>query len=564
MSKTTNEMIDAYLASKGITKENRASVLEMTEDQIPSALLMKDAEKFIERVYQLVMEGKRIVVYGDYDADGVCATTTMVRSLRRLSEILTGKPGKIHYFIPHRFIDGYGMKPKTINKLRDKYPKTDVIITVDNGIVAFEAIEYAQSLGYEVIVTDHHGGKEGMNPNCDIVVNPNRYDDEYPFKGISGTTVVYKLFLEVAKRYAPEHLNDFRQFVDFAAISTISDVMPVKYENRVYLKQGLAIFNGEGEFRLRFAWAAMIELLQSMKKIQKGKVINESDFGFTFAPMINAQSRVYGIADGAVDLFLSQNTEDVRSKVNFIFETNMVRKSVSDEAFVRAQETDYTGLNSVIFVDDTLGDGYIGLVAGRMAEKYNRPSVVFTKSEDGKTLKGSARAGIEQVHLLNCLREVEDLTVALGGHKGAAGLSIPVENFDAFKERLGAIFDREVPEELDTRKPADFTLTSDELTYDLLSAFDKLAPFGEGFELPLFEVVDLPIDEVKAMGKEKNHLKLVCDGFDVILWNGVPIVGDIAKKATRVSVTGEAQVNEFLNKKTMQLIARSESALIFN
>ena len=560
---TTNQMIQTYLKSKGVTEDNRSLMLDMQEAQIPSALLMKDAEKFVRRIYELIMAGKRIVVYGDYDADGVCATTTMVRALRELAMILTGKPGKIKYFIPHRFIDGYGMKPKTIDKLRDKFPKTDVIITVDNGIVAFDAIEYAKSLGYEVIVTDHHAGVDGRNPNCDIVVNPNRYDDEYPFKGISGTTVVYKLFLEVAKRYCPEHLDKFRAFVDFAGISTISDVMPVLYENRVYLKQALAIFNGESEHRRRFAWSAIIELLQSMKKLTKDKVIDEMDFGFTFGPMINAQSRVYGIADTAVDLFLSQNTEDVRSKVTFLFETNKERKEISDAAFVRAQETDYSGRSSIIFIEDSLGDGYIGLVAGRMAEKYNRPSVVFTRGEGG-VLKGSARAGLDNLHLLDCLRQVQDLTVALGGHSGAAGLSIPEANFEAFKERLEVIFDAAIPADADVRKPADFTIDADQLTYDLLNSFERLAPFGPGFELPLFEVVDLPIDEVKAMGKEKNHLKLVCDGFDVILWNGVPLVGDKAKAAKTVSVTGQAQVNEFLNRKTMQLIARSENSLVFN
>ena len=156
------------------------------------------------------------------------------------------------------------------------------------------------------------------------------------------------------------------------------------------------------------------------------------------------------------------------------------------------------------------------------------------------------------------------MTVALGGHSGAAGLSIPEANFEAFKERLEVIFDAAIPADADVRKPADFTIDADQLTYDLLNSFERLAPFGPGFELPLFEVVDLPIDEVKAMGQEKNHLKLVCDGFDVILWNGVPLVGDKAKAAKNVSVTGQAQVNEFLNRKTMQLIARSENSLVFN
>ena len=554
------KLINKFLKLRGITTKNRSEKLDMTEEMIPSASLMKDAEKFINRVIELIQNKKRIVVYGDYDADGVFSTVLMVRALRDLSKFITGKEGKIHYFIPHRFKDGYGMKPKTIDKLRDKFPKTDVIITVDNGILAFDAIEHAQNLGIEVIVTDHHAGLPDKNPDCDIVVNPNRFDDNYPFKGISGTIVVYKLFLELAQTKVPELYNQYHSYVDFAGLSAITDVMPILYENRVYLKQALAIFNKESEHKRRFAWTAMIELLTSMKKMQKNHVINETDFGFTFGPMINAQSRVYGIADVAVDLFLSVKTEDVRSKVEFLFDTNETRKKVSDAAFIKAQEVDYTGQSSIVYVDETLGDGYIGLIAGRLAEKYHRPTIVFTKSEG--VYKGSARAGLD-INLIQALRKSEDLTVALGGHAGAAGLSVEIDEFEQFRTSITKTFEEVVPENVDTTRISDFDVTIDDLSYDLLDKFQDLAPFGEQFTAPVFKLNDLVIQDVKKMGSEKNHLKLICDGIDVIFWNGVSQVYDLAITATSVSVIGEVQVNEFLGRTSMQIIARSDADLQF-
>lgn len=557
----TKQLISQFLELRGISPENKAEMLDMTEDQIPSVLLMKDAEKFIDRLHELLTTGKRILIYGDYDADGVCSTTIMVRILRELSKYHTGKDGKIKFFIPHRFIDGYGMSVASVNKVRDRNPKLDAIITVDNGIRSIEAIDHAMRLGYEVLVTDHHLGEDD-EPNCDIIVNPNRKGDPYPFKGICGTAVAYKLMLAYAHKYAPEMVDTVRSFVDFVGIATVADVMPVLKENRVYIKQALDIFNGESEHRRRFAWTAMIEHLISVKKVSKGKIFNEVDFGFTFAPMINAQSRVYGIASTAVDLFLSTNTEDVREKVRFIVETNAERKRVADEAFMRAQEVDYSGRSGIVMTDTSLGEGYIGLVSGKLAEKYHRPTVVFTKSEGGK-LKGSARAGMDDLHLLNCLKEVAHLTTSLGGHEGAAGLSIKAENYDAFKSSLEEVFDRTVPEDTVEVKPADFVIGADQLTYDLINSFDRLGPFGQAFGQPTFQVCDLPIDEVKSMGKEKNHLKIMCDGFAIILWNGYELVADRAKKASTVTVTGQAVVNEYLGAKTMQLMVNSEKQLIF-
>ena len=296
--------VKKYIQQTGIEKDPLA--LNMTREQIPSVLLMKDAQKFIDEIAVLVTSGKRICIIGDYDTDGVNSTSSQYRFLLLAIKYLNEKldnpnPAKVMYYIPHRFEDGYGITPKVIDKVLLRNPKTDVLITCDNGIVAFEAAEYAKQKGLQLIITDHHLPLDnGKLPEADIIVNPNRLDDDYPFKGISGTVVVYKLFCEFAKQYCPEHLDQFLSFVDFAGISVISDVMNVTYENRVYLKETLDIFNGQSKYPLRFAWVAMIESLRRSKKLEADHVFTEKDFGFLFSPMLNAQSRVLGAASAGV------------------------------------------------------------------------------------------------------------------------------------------------------------------------------------------------------------------------------------------------------------------------
>ena len=386
--------VKKYIQQTGIEKDPLA--LNMTREQIPSVLLMKDAQKFIDEIAVLVTSGKRICIIGDYDTDGVNSTSSQYRFLLLAIKYLNEKldnpnPAKVMYYIPHRFEDGYGITPKVIDKVLLRNPKTDVLITCDNGIVAFEAAEYAKQKGLQLIITDHHLPLDnGKLPEADIIVNPNRLDDDYPFKGISGTVVVYKLFCEFAKQYCPEHLDQFLSFVDFAGISVISDVMNVTYENRVYLKETLDIFNGQSKYPLRFAWVAMIESLRRSKKLEADHVFTEKDFGFLFSPMLNAQSRVFGDASAGVETFLSTSTAEVREKAEFLISVNEKRKQISNESFARANETDHTGKSVIVIRDDLLGDGFIGLVAGKITEKYNRPSVVFTEGHDG-VLKGSAR-----------------------------------------------------------------------------------------------------------------------------------------------------------------------------
>ena len=535
----------------------KQNAFNMTWEQIPSALLMKGAEKFIDRIYELIMNETRICVVGDYDADGVFSTSTLVRCLRLAAKLL-GKTAKITYQIPHRFEDGYGLSKKVIDKVIAKNPKVQTIITCDNGIVAFDAVQYAKMKGIEVIITDHHKAKEdGTLPDTDIIVNPNRLDDDYPFKGISGTIVVYKLFLEFAKRYFPENYEDFQSFVDLAGVSVISDVMPVTYENRVYLKETLKIFNNEGLFKRRFAWTAIIEALRHSGKLSKESIINEKDLGFSFSPMINAQSRVYGIADLGIDLFLSTNTTDVREKVAFLVETNEERKRVSNEAFLEAEQVDFGDKALIVYRNDNLGDGYIGLVAGKLAERLNRPTIVLTMNHG--VLKGSARTA-QGVDLFSILSKASHLAEKIGGHEGAAGMSIKEENFAEFEEILQKEFNKALPKNRNSRIKPDFKLKPEELTRGFLDELYSLRPFGEGFQLPKVQIDGIEASEVKLMGKVptkgglKPHIKYrTKSGFDVVAMNGTSSLPTELDEGQTFSIIGEPELNLFLGVTTVQV-----------
>lgn len=550
--------INYFLKKNGLeTEEEIEKFLDFKEADIPDTKIMQGIDAFNKEVIAEIKANNRIVVFGDYDTDGALATTVMVRSLRLLSFQLTGNYGRISYFIPDRFIDGYGMTESTVNKLLLKNPKVNTIITVDNGIVAFDAIRLAKSKNLKVLVTDHHKSlDDGSLPDADVIVDPGRQDDAYPDKGISGTTLAYKLMLNLYESLGLP-IQNMTNLLDFVGMSVVSDIMPMRGQNRYYVKKALEIFNNQNGNRLRFGWAALKEVLIRNKKLKSGKKIDEMDFGFLFSPIINAQSRVNGKANVAVDLFLSQDSVDVREKADYMVMVNEERKELSNAAFEKLNETDFSGNSIIIVQDNSLGEGLIGLLAGKLTEKYNRPSIVLTDTGNG-TLKGSARS-IENVDVTNALRQRDDLFIGLGGHAGAAGMSLKSSNLDELKDSMTKIFDELVPADLTAEPIPDLVINADDISLDLLEEFNSLAPFGEEFKYPLIEVDSMPIDNVKQMGADKTHLKIISDNIDIINWSGVGKFYDDAIAAGSLDVIGKAQVNDFNGKMSVQIIVSHDS-----
>lgn len=533
--------------------------LFLKKEEVPSALKLDKAREFIDRVLELAKRGDRIIVLGDYDCDGICGTITAVRMLKEIYKQFDQPENRISYYVPHRFEDGYGISEKIIDKIKKKNPKVKTIITVDNGIVAFDAIKYAKQQGFEVIITDHHKS-EDILPETDIIVNPNKVGDTYPFKGICGTTVIYKLLLQLATEEFPDILSKFEQYVDFVGLATISDVMPVLEENRVYIKEALQIFNGESKFRLRYGWLSIIQELLVRKRLSKDRVFTESDFGFVFAPIINAQSRVHGSANVAIDTFLSLSTEDVREKANYLVAINEKRKEETAIYFNEIMQTDYSNKSIVIVRNDNLGEGYIGLIAGKLAEHYNRPTLVLTKS--GEYLKGSGRSGNIDVSIIDIFRKHQNLFEKLGGHNQALGCSIKEENFKTLSTLLEKDFDEVIPKDLTNKITPEIIIDLDYFDENYIEKINSYAPFGQGFEYPVFGIDNLNIDQVVFLGKSKQHLKILSDNLEIIVWNGVANLGDVALEATAFDVVGKPEINNFMGKRSIQIIS-SENGLNF-
>lgn len=554
-----SKYVTEFLEKNGLKNEQEVEdFLSFSKEDIPSGELILNSEEFSREIIDNITKQNRIVVFGDYDTDGALSTLTMVRSLQSLSKRIIGTPGKISYYINDRFIDGYGINKSSVDKLLLRNPKLNTIVTVDNGIVAFEAIDYARSKGLNVIVTDHHKALEdGTLPNANVIVDPNQLNDQYPFKGISGTTVAYKLMLNLYEKHFPEYVEDVKSLIDFVGVSVVSDMMPLREENRIYVQETLDIFNNTGEYKLRFGWYALKEVLISIKKLDRSKKITETDFGFSFSPIINAQSRVNGKANVTVDMFLSTDTTDVREKASYMVSVNEERKEISNAAFDRLNETDYSGTPIIIVEDDTLGEGLIGLLAGKLTEQYNRPSIVLTDIGNG-VLKGSARS-ITNVDITSSLHKFDDLLLGMGGHAGAAGLSLKKENMPLLQEKSLALFETLIPKDLSNAPVPDLVVDADDLNIDLIDEFKEFAPFGQDFSYPIMQVNNMPIDTIKIMGKDKNHLKITSDQIEVIDWFGVDKFYDEAVASGQMDAVGKAEVNEFMNKKSVQIVVQKDA-----
>ncbi|MDO4188503.1 MAG: single-stranded-DNA-specific exonuclease RecJ [Lachnospiraceae bacterium] len=464
--------------------------------------LMKGVSEACEVLINAINNGKTIRVVGDYDIDGVCATTILVRAL-------TAAGGKISYRLPHRIRDGYGINNNIINEASDD--DIDMIITCDNGIAAFEEIELANRLGMSVIITDHHeipfevvGGKNQYKiPNAVCVINPHQEDDNYPYENICGAMVAYKLILALQDKletcpFAKEsydktdglHKVDSEltdMLLDFAAFATIGDIMPLVDENRVAVKYGIESVKHTKNKGL----SALIDATGIARNNLK-----PYHFGFVLGPCVNAVGRLYS-ADTALELFLTEDEEEATRLAKTLKDVNEERKNLENEKVEEALNLVETGSDGHDYNLDTVLLVYLGecheslagLIAGKIKEKYNKPTIVFTDCETG--IKGSGRS-IDSYDIFSELSKHKDLYQKFGGHPMACGLSMVKSNF----EELRRILNEEsalTEDDLVAKYYIDIDMPINYVSEELLSEMDMLAPFGQDNPSPLFAQKNLQI-----------------------------------------------------------------------
>lgn len=431
-----------------------------------------------------IASNAKLRIVGDYDVDGVCATAILLKGLKFLG-------ANVDHYIPNRFTDGYGLNVSIIEKARED--GVDTIITCDNGIAAFSQVAHAKEYGMTVIITDHHevpfeeveGVRKYLIPEADIVIDPKLPDDEYPFKEICGAYVAFKLMISLID---DESLID--ELLQYAALATVADVMDIVGENRILLKQGLKLINSKPTCGL----AALIQL-------NKLDVITSYHFGFILGPSINAAGRLDD-AEYALSLLMENDADRAREYAEKLKELNDSRKSFTEEYTAKAIEliesTDIINQKVIVAPIDGCHEGVIGIVAGRLKEKYNRPVLVVTVHEG--VYKGSGRS-IEQYNLYEEMNKIADLFIKFGGHKGAAGFSFEINKLEEIREALNSKCSL-TDADLEKKFYIDADVPFSYCTMPIVESFDIMEPFGNGNETLVFARNHIRIISAKFFGQD--------------------------------------------------------------
>jgi len=550
------------------TPDEARDFLSKKTEQLHDPFEMKDMDSAVDRILEAVETKEKIVIYGDYDVDGVTSVSSLYLFLKGLG-------ADVSYYIPSRLGEGYGMSEASVRKLAES--GKHLIITVDTGITATAEARLVKELGMELIVTDHHECYSEI-PDAVAVVNPKRPDCSYPFKELAGVGVVFKLLCALESVIHGEQSlvqcvrRVARDYGDLVAIGTVADVMPIRDENRLIVSYGIALMEAE-------ARPGLVELMEatrtdSSKYSGAKKKITAALIGYTIAPRINAAGRIRN-ASLAVDLFLAEDCEQAAPIARELCEINRERQNeenaIVDAAYAQITANHDFEKNPVIVLDnETWHHGIIGIVASRITERYNCPSILvsFEGNENVHTPenenwlqdvgKGSGRS-VKGMNLVEALGECADLLEKFGGHELAAGLTIRRENLEAFKERINT-YARECLKDIDCTPAieAECELTHEEVTMEQVNELYYLEPFGVSNPVPVFYMDHLPITEMVAVGGGKHvRMTLKIGQQNVCAMAFRMGVSDIdAYPGDVVDILFTMDINEFQGNRTLQLIVK--------
>ena len=561
-----NQVVAKLLYNRGYTDVAAAKAfIYMESEMLMNPFKMKDLTKGIDGIKAAIDRGERITVYGDYDVDGVTSVCTLYLYLKSLG-------AAVDYYIPNRAGEGYGVSTQAIDAIKENGSR--LIITVDTGTTAVEEVEYAKSIGVDFIVTDHHECRSDL-PDALAVINPHRPDCEYPFKELAGVGVVFKLIcgyeervlgksrIEAAKRI-------FSLYADLVAIGTIADVMPIKEENRIIVRYGLAMI----ENTERIGLAALIDAASGKNDAQrayqrKKKVkITSGYIGYTIAPRINAAGRIK-TASLAVELFLSEDRARAKEIAEELCQTNKERQAeenkIMQEAYQKIEAYDIEK-NPVIVLDaDNWHHGVIGIVASRITEKYTRPAILVsfegnesdTPSPDDVG-KGSGRS-IKGMNLVDALCYCSEHLVKFGGHELAAGLSVTRGELDSFRRLINEYARNNLNEsDMVQTVEADCELQFGEVNLALAKSIQLLEPFGVSNPIPAFILRGVTVNDISGISEGKHTRLSFGNGrytLSAMYFSNSPeslgiYVGD------KVDVLFNLDVNEWGGRESAQITIR--------
>ena len=505
---------------------------------------LKGVQPAVTRLRQALRTGERIAIYGDFDVDGITATALLVQTLRALG-------GDASHYIPHRVDEGYGLNKQALTQLARAGAR--VVVTVDCGVRSVDEVDYANRLGLDVILTDHHSVGPEL-PEAVAVIDPKQADDRYPFVELAAVGVAYRLAQALLRshRQIPVTSQEVRleekDLLDLVALGTVADLVPLRGENRALVHLGLARANAMER--------PGIEALCRVARLQSGQV-NSTAIGYALGPRLNAAGRL-GCADTAYDLLMTQYPAEAERLAGQLDRLNRERQRLTRELQDRARAVALSEIRDfpLIFVADSeFPVGVVGLVAGRLAEEFYRPAVVVQVGDE--VSRGSARS-IAEFHITEALDECEELMIRHGGHAGAAGFTVANKNLDELVARLRRIAaDQLADVELTPVLAVDAEVELAQISWELQQELAGLEPYGYENPEPLFLSRDVRVQDHRAVGAEGRHLKLVLVNNGII-WDGIAFrQGEWAGKLpNRVDIVYRIEVNEWNGRKRLQLNVR--------
>ncbi|MBP7865660.1 MAG: single-stranded-DNA-specific exonuclease RecJ [Acidobacteria bacterium] len=528
------------LINRGIrTPEDAHRYLHSTAADLYDPFLMKDMRKTVARIIKAVRNRERMMIYGDFDVDGVTAIVVLKKAVDILG-------GLCDFYVPQRLTEGYGLRKEAMDEFKRK--GYTLVVSVDCGIRAVEVAEHAETIGLDLIVTDHHLPGDTL-PRCHSILNPKQKDCPYPEKNLAGVGVVYKLVQALFRAMRRE--REAAQFLNLVAIGTVADLVSLTDENRIIVKHGLE--------NLRNPENVGLKTLIEMSGI-RGKEISCIDVAFKIAPRINAVGRMGGTT-AAVDLFDSDDPEFVHSVVRDMNRKNVLRQQ--EENIILAEIDEMMKVRRDIFDDKVLviagknwHRGVIGIVASRMVETFHRPTIVLS-IENGEA-HGSGRS-TSKFHLLRALQHCDPLLARYGGHALAAGLSLLSENIDQLRRNINEYATGEIqPADLMPELSIDSLLDLNQISFKLLDEINELAPFGEGNPIPVFASRNVKIYSGPWLLKDK-HLKFkvgnVLQNFDAVWWKRGNLFDRLIYQK-QISIAYSLLLNEFNGVSNLQLNLR--------
>jgi single-stranded-DNA-specific exonuclease len=532
------------MKKRGIsTREDAIEFLSPKPKRTYDPFLLKDMEEGVQLILDTVNEGGRICVYGDYDTDGITSTCVMMTILSQLSD-------KVTYYIPSRFEEGYGLNKEAIAEIREQ--GTDLMITVDCGSSSRDEVEFAKEIGLRVLVTDHHS-IDDVQADC-LLINPKQRECNYPFDGLAGCGVAYKV-AQALQRRADLPKSVIARLLDIVAIGTIGDIVPLVDENRTIVKYGLRELNSGNRL--------------SLKKFCEGVSLKPGSIGsaevtFIIVPHLNAAGRMKS-ADYGVKLLLSEDKNEIMLLTEMLKGYNNKRKEIQQETYemcLELMKEQCAGSLFPVIEAEEAHEGITGIVAGKIKDREKKPVIIVTPS-DGM-LKGTGRC-IENLNLYDIMKKHAELFIRFGGHAGACGFTMEPKNLDKLRKCLHEDLAKMDPALLEPPADFDLDINAGNAGVPLAEQLEILAPFGNCNRRPVFRFRGLHPDDVRLMGNNNQHLRFrgsdASGSVNCVLFGRAGDFAAALQSGSPVNVYGELSINEWNGSRNLQVLVREMTAV---